>query len=243
MPTESGVSPWERIKTIVGIGSLAVALLVFALGGGFVYQNLINVPDVLYTVLPIYPLEDQSFGGLVVENRGRATAHDVRIGLGQLATAIEQASVQSDESWRQESGGSGKQTLVLWLDRMTAGSAVTVYLLTERAPYLDDVSVTTEEGPGRLSAVESRVSFQLVLLGAICLLLGCAGFGLSVGYWLFWRRDSEVISYGQHVEYLNSYYQGELSALKRVVKEQASELDDWRTGKRWPPPPSAGNQP
>lgn len=240
----SGESKTERrawIRRIGGTGKSIIALLCLILGSGvlyFAYENFVNVPDVAYAVLPTYELEGQSFGGLVVENTGRATAHDVRINLGDLRTPIEQTSVQSDESWRQESGGSGEETLVLWLDRMTSGSSVTVYLLTEEVPQLDELAVTTEEGPGHVAGGQSMTTLVPPLaLGALF-----GGLIASVVHGAFyWRLKSEMQECQSRANMWKNIadVQTKLRESYRESWENAQRelLEEPRTRKPFTPPP------
>ena len=243
MPTETE-SQWRAwIGKIRTSGKTSVALLAFLLSSGFayfVYENFVDVPDVVYAVLPTYELEDQSFSGLVVENTGRATAHEVRISLGDLRTTIEQASVQSEESWRQEGGGSGEATFVIWLDRMTRGSSVTIYLLTEGAPLLVDVDVRTDEGPGHAAGGQSIAALALpALLGAV--LGGLLASG--VWWWLYVRLKAQAALSEENSEEISGALRQQVSILESWRDLLADELEEWRTGKRWPPPPAGGGKP
>jgi hypothetical protein len=215
---------WKAIAAILGI---------FLTGGlgYFVYENFIDVPDVVYAVLPTYELEGQSFSGIVAENTGNATAHDIRISLGDLETTIEQTSVQSSESWRQEVGGSGQATLVVWLDRMVSGSSVTLYLLTEDSPRLNDVTVTTEEGPGRVAGGQSVAALILPILFGMVL-----GGGVASGiWWWFYRRLKRWVAVIEG--YVEALKQGQ-SVLESLNEAYKEELQEWRSGKRFPPPPT-----
>jgi len=234
MSTESKTERGAWIGRLGNLWKPIAVILSFVVPGGlgyFVYANFIDVPDVVYAVLPTYELEGQCFSGLVVENVGNDTAHDVRVSLGDLQTIIVQLSVQSDESWRQEGGGSGQETLVVWLDRMTRGSSVTLYLLTEEPAELNEVDVRTEEGPGRVAGGQSIAGLVLpVLLGFI------VGGLVASGVWaVFYSR----LKRGTVV------YEGLVKALKQRVAlleldadDYKGELEEWRSGKRFPPPPT-----
>jgi hypothetical protein len=158
MAEESTSGRSGKLSVAVAVVGSIVASGAFVLGSGFFYNHWYNVPDVTFTVLPTYALESLSFGGVVVENRGRATAHDVLISLPDLGTTIQEYSVDSVERWSLESGGEQEDNLVLWMDRMTSGSSVTVYLLTSTPSDFDSVAVTTEEGPGRKAMADSESS-------------------------------------------------------------------------------------
>lgn len=183
MSSKSKPDWWGRIATIAPMLSVVIGLLVLVLGGGFVYNRWFNVPDLAYTILPTYRLQDQSFGGLVVENRGRATAHDVSIRVTDLASNIEQYSIDSDELWTLEEGGTGASGITIWLDRMTAGSSITIYLLTPEPIELDGLAVRAEEGPAHPAvAVSARESILSILSGAV------AAMAITLISITFWTR-------------------------------------------------------
>jgi hypothetical protein len=169
MSRQSASSRWTMLKVGVAVAGAAITFLSLLFGGGFIYNHWYNVPDLTYTVLPTYQLEGLSFAGLVVENRGRVTAHDVLINSGDLQTNIQQYSVDSEELWRQQAGGTTARNLVLRLDRMASGSALTVYLLTDDLAHLERLGVTAEEGPGHAAA--DRPPSQLSLLSILLVLL------------------------------------------------------------------------
>lgn len=217
-------------RTIGTLAGRAILVLTFIFGSGFLYQNLVNVPDVVYTILPTYELGGQSFGGLVVENRGRATGHDVRISLGDLGTSIVQHSVQSDERWIQEEGGAGESTLVLWLDRMITGSSVTVYLLTQEVARLDGLAVITEEGRVHLATGQSIASLGApVALGALF-----GGLVASVVWYLFYTRlKLEREMWRKSAENATEV----VVRCEKLVGRLEDQLKEWESGKRFPPRP------
>ncbi|HUW95414.1 MAG TPA: hypothetical protein VMW58_06470 [Anaerolineae bacterium] len=234
MSSESKTDRGAWIGRLGWIGKGTIALLSILLGSGllyFVYENFVNVPDVVYAVLPTYGIEGQSFGGVVVDNRGKATAHDVRISLGRLGTTIEQTSVQSEESWRQEGGGSGEATLVIWLDRMARGSSVTVYMLTEEVPQLDDGAITTEEGPGHvaggpsIAALAPPVALGSVVGGLVASAVWC---------WLYLRLRSRAAFLEKYTEGLKQT----VSTLQSLTQSYKEELQQWQSGERFPPAPT-----
>ena len=173
MSLQSASTRWIVVRAVAAAVGAAIALIVFVFGGGFIYNHWYNVPDLTYTVLPSYQVEGVSFAGLVVENRGRTTAHEVLINLGDLHTNIQQYSVDSQELWTQRGGGTAEATLLLWLDRMASGSSLTVYLLTDGEARLDDLGVTAEEGPGHLAADQPTTSI-LQPVGAVFALSGAS---------------------------------------------------------------------
>jgi hypothetical protein len=219
--TFSKLVPW--LLRIVAI------LVAVTFGSGFVWDNWIDVPDLTYEILPTYALESMSFAGLTVQNRGRATAHEVRISLGDLQTEIQQSEVQCAERWTWEATDTQTDTLVLSLDRMVSGSSLTVYLLTEHEARLDGVDVASEEGRGRLATNEST-SQPLVAL-----YVGVAIAVIAIGALVALRAVDIVKVRSRASESLLDYenmllsQEGEVQRLKR-------ELEEWRSGKRTVPP-------
>ena len=106
---------WRKAAPFFSFASLAVALGVFLLGGGFVYNTWFNVPDLVYRVLPTYSIEDQSFSGIVVDNRGRKTANEVLLQTGELGCTVQRYSVDSYELWEELAGGVGESSVTLSL--------------------------------------------------------------------------------------------------------------------------------
>jgi len=188
MSGESNTEPGRWIGRIGWIWKGIIAPLVLLLGSGvlyFLYENLVNVPDVTYTVLPSYELEPASQLGLVVvENRGRATAHDVLIRVYAVGSAIDYYRVESHELWRLVQGGAGDGYIAIWLDRIASGSSLTMYLNTSPVGEVDGVTVTTEEGRGHVAGEQSTAALGApIALGAV---LG--GLITSVVWYLFYAR-------------------------------------------------------
>ena len=235
MSPQAASSRWTVVRAVAALVGVAIALIVFLLGSGFVYNNWYNVPDITYTVLPTYEFEDLSFAGLVVENRGRATAHEVLINLGDLQTNIQQYSVDSHELWTQEGERTDPRTLVIWLDRMASGSSLTVYLLTDDEAALEHVAVTAEEGPGHLAAdgptkeetVLTIVTATLsLLMGAVSLAGALIILRFRLGPPLRSQVEAEIIAHEPDVD-----------RLRRDRDRLQGEVEEWRSGKRFPPPP------
>jgi len=175
MAIESWSSLWGKAKSSAPVLSVVVSVVVLLLGGGFFYSHWWNVPDLAYTILPTYALENQSFGGIVVENRGRATAHEVSIRLQDLGSAIDEYEIQSDEPCTVKEGGRGDTELTLWLERMVAGSSVSIYLLTSGPNRFDNMAVTAEEGAARVASARSESSTISYIIVPVLV-----GFALAV---------------------------------------------------------------
>ena len=146
----------------------------FVLGAGFIYNEMWRVPNLRYTMLPSYQAANQYFSGLVLENRGRAAANGVLIKVSALGTPIDALEIQSDELFEVREGGEGKESVAIWLDRLTTGASVTVYLLTaEDAGIEDSLTITADRGLARPAA--STEPGWSALLGAAAIGFMLAG--------------------------------------------------------------------
>lgn len=88
---------------------LALVLLVGGGGAAYLWQTRFNIPKLTYTLLPPYEIPDVILvGGLVVENRGRQPAPNVKVTVrfeGDAATMIHHLKVVSAENAVLRSGG------------------------------------------------------------------------------------------------------------------------------------------
>jgi len=211
----SNESKIDRGAWIGTIGSIGKGIFAVLLGSGimyFLYDNFVNVPDITYRVLPSYELDTASQLGLVVvENRGRATAHDVLIRVYTVSSAIDHYRVETQELWSLVDGGAGDAQLGLWLDRMTSGSTLTVFVQTLPMGEVDGVAVRSEEGPGR-AADEQSMSIP----GASVALAAVVGAVVATGVWyaFYSRLKSEMQACRSSVE-----------AWKLVAEMQEKRID------------------
>jgi hypothetical protein len=241
MSVESKTHGEAWIGRMGSIGKGIIALLGLILGSGvvyFLYDNFVNVPDVTYTVLPSYELDAASQLGLVVvENRGRATAHDVLVRVYTLSSAIDYYIVESEELWTLAEGGAGDAYMVLWLDRMARGSSLTIFITTSPLGEVDGVTVTTEEGRGHVAGGQSiAVLGAPVALGAV---LG-ALIASVVSYAFYSRLKSRLRESQSLVGGLSNAAAVQVKLTEEYKKswEQSErELEEWRSGKRVPPAP------
>ena len=187
----SGVDWYKRVTTAAAVIGVVVGVLLLLLGRGWFFDYWYNIPNVVYTVQPQRVLESSSFGGLVVENRGRATANRVLIKLGDLGCAIEQHGVQSDELWELVEGGTGHSTVTILLDRLTSGSRVSISILTSGRGRYDNVVVTTNEGRGR-PATEDVATIAMTTLIAVGVTIVVVVVGLIAV--LVWRNRQGLAS-------------------------------------------------
>ena len=136
------------LSNLIKAVTVLVPIAAFLLGGGFLWQQVIHVPKLAYSVLASYDVETWSFSGLVVENEGLDTSHRVLIKVTDLESPIQALKVTSDEAVT-TSAGEGQTEVILELDRMAAGSQVTLYILTTDPVTLNShVTVTSDEGKG-----------------------------------------------------------------------------------------------
>lgn|GEM_PF-3570851 len=89
---------------------ILLLFIVVVVGGGFYYwQTRLNIPILTYTRLPPYEIPDVILvGGVVVENRGRQPAPNVKITIQfdpQAATMIHHLQVRGAENAILRSGG------------------------------------------------------------------------------------------------------------------------------------------
>jgi len=90
---------------------LWVVLILLAIGLAFVvyYQREINVPRLTFTALPPYDVPDVILiGGVIVENRGRAPAFNVKVEVSYNeaeSAKIQHMHVESDEPYILRGGG------------------------------------------------------------------------------------------------------------------------------------------
>lgn len=190
-------SQWANRAKV--LAPLIVSILGLILGTGFVWNELINIPKLTYSFLPTYEVGGQNFGGLVIENRGRTTAHDVIIKVSDLGVTIDTLRMETNEIAVLQNGGEGEQNATVLLDRMVSGSTLTIYMLTSQSVSLDNhVTVIAEEGRGYSVQAGSRGSEPtLYFAAAIIAFLVIAG-----GAFL--------------VLNLSTYYTDHLSELRRL---------------------------
>ena len=157
----------ERLNLAGNLAKIITALLgivTVALGSGFFWTQVWHIPNLVYTILPSYEVGGQVFGGIVVENRGRASAHNVLFKLSDLNQPIQALKVKSDDVIALREGGEGTPGLIMWSDRVTPGSTTTVYFLSREALSFDDhLTVSFEEGAAIPGSGENPASGRAAL--------------------------------------------------------------------------------
>ena len=127
-----------------------VAVVTVVFGPGLLQTLYSGIPHVECRVLPIRNIGGQSFSGLVIENWGPAAAHSVVIKARDLGEIIQAIEFTSEDLLSLAEGGEGTEEFTLTLDRLSRGSSVSVYLVTDRPVLLEGrISVTFEEGRAR----------------------------------------------------------------------------------------------
>jgi hypothetical protein len=169
--------PWTRfLKAFIIVASLGVSLCVLVFGAVLFWTEFWHVPRLVYTVLPTYDLKGQSINGLLIENRGRQSAHQVVIRVIELDQPIDVFRIKTNESIASQQAD--ERNIEVSLDRMVPGSFVTLYLPTEHALELEKyLSITAEEGRAVPAASQEEMNSALALavVGVIILFLMVIG--------------------------------------------------------------------
>lgn len=114
----------------------------------FEQRNLLT-PELTYSILPSYEIPDLIvIGGVVVENRGAAPAHNVKIALefpDADTTKIRHLQVHSDVEYILRGGGELQSFATLRLRRLAAGQRVVIYF-SSPSRVLPRVTATHYEG-------------------------------------------------------------------------------------------------
>ncbi len=109
----------------------ALFLIAAALALALLWQRKINIPRLVYTPLPPYDVPEVILvGGLVVENRGRAAAPNVKIEVhyDRLDSAkIQHMHVESDEPYILRGGGEQFNFATIRLRALPPGKKLFVY--------------------------------------------------------------------------------------------------------------------
>jgi hypothetical protein len=237
MPPLSYFHRGTAVQVVMAILSLLLLALTFWYGSG-VYHRRYNVPDLTYEILPKFQFQGGSFAGVKVENKGRATAHEVVINLGELHTNVQQYDVQSSELWKKELGGTATGTLVLSLERMTSGSSLTIYLLTDDQAQLDHLAIAADEGPAHLAA-DGAIA-QLALLVAPLAGLIVAAISASIGFVVVGFKSISTIRMRSRASETFLDYENRLVTQDIEVQRLKRELQEWRSGRRMLPPRAGG---
>lgn len=112
-------------------------------------QRHLPAPDLKYIILPPYEVPDLIvIGGVIVENRGNAPAHNVKIVLeydGAEANRIRHLQVMSDVEYIVRGGGEHQSFATLRARRLDPGKKLVIYFSGTSAVQ-PRVTVTHYEG-------------------------------------------------------------------------------------------------
>jgi len=116
---------------------LALVAMIAAVGYGYYYwQTRLNIPILKHTHLPPYEVPDVILvGGVVVENRGRQPAPNVKITIQfdpQAATMIHHLEVKSAENAILRSGGERHNFATVSLKSLRPHGALVIYWAAAR---------------------------------------------------------------------------------------------------------------
>lgn len=253
--TTKASEPTTWGNTVEVMMPLVVSILAFALGGGFVWNEFIDVPKLMYAALPAHNIGGQYLNVLVIENRGRATAHDVLVKATDLNTTIKSLGIETDEPATIQSGGEGKRNITIWLDRVTSGSTSTVYMLTDQSLSLDDhLSVTTEGGPGILiQSGEPESRLPLYITAAIAFIIGTGISWFLLNYSIYGQRKRALAMGASEARILRTMLKVEAAGKAEILRQLAAAAKDTpledsfteayqETLQEWTGPPSSSRQ-
>jgi len=111
-------------------------------------QRADSTPDLQYLILPPYEIPELIvIGGVVVENRGDAPAHNVKIALeyDADATRIHHLHVESEVDYILRGGGESHTFATLRVRKLGPGKRIVIYFSGSR-PIQPRVVVTNYEG-------------------------------------------------------------------------------------------------
>jgi hypothetical protein len=176
------------LRVVIVVASVAVSMCVMVFGAVLFWTEFWNVPKLVYTILPTYDLKGQSINGLLIENRGRKSAHEVVIRIMELDEPIDTFRIKTNESLGDQQAD--ERNISVELERMVPGSFVTLYIPTQQPVELQrHLSISAEEGRGLPAASQEEMNsaLALALVGVIILFLMVIG-GL-IG-WVLGRAPS-----------------------------------------------------
>ncbi len=131
---------------------IVLVLIAVVLVGILYWQREINVPRLVYTPLPPYDVPDVILvGGVLIENRGRATAPNVKVeiqyGQGD-SVRIQHMHIASEEPYIVRSGGEQHSFANIRLRQLGPGKKVVVYWSAGQE-FQPSVSVTSFQPTGK----------------------------------------------------------------------------------------------
>jgi hypothetical protein len=192
------LSRWADIAKIAGT---IISFFALFFGGNYFYSEVWNVSDLRYTVLPASDTEAAPFSGLVVENRGRAPAHEVEIILADLEYDIQGLQMPGPHEKANTTWNSGNPTnsARIQMERLSPGLPLSIYIRTSGPVTLAEgrtFTVVSDRGKAGPSLKVVKVLVGQVVVEPTSFLLGLfiaasVGFlAFQLGWW--WGEVSKM---------------------------------------------------
>lgn len=141
-------------------------------------------------MLPSYTVANQGFSGLIISNSGRSPVTDMELIVDFTSALVQMETDGPHEPYEIISGGEpGDSDLHLRMNRMSAGTELTIYFLTNRTNYIYPPLLTSNEVKGRLgflAAVESLFTLESIVI--LSFLFGVLATFLVIALTVFWPR-------------------------------------------------------
>ncbi len=153
------------------MGNFIWALLILLAAGLILvifWQRELRVPRLVHTRLPPYDVPDVILvGGVMIENRGRAAAPNVKVEIqyGQGDSArIQHMHIASDEPYIMRGGGEQYNFATIRLRELRPGKKLVVYWAA-REDFQPHISVTSFQPTGKDLVAQWRESGQKLFQG------------------------------------------------------------------------------
>jgi hypothetical protein len=163
---------------IIPIFVLFLIFLAVALGAlYFLWNTLVDVPDLVYDASPMTESSDGSFLVTVaITNESSIPAHLVTFWLHDLGASIEEFEVESASRWEQVEGGKEQDNLLIKWERLAdrAWARVRFKTLRRVAPrFGENFFVDSDEGAARDKSYPPQMPWRGQVLLFVFV---CAGF-------------------------------------------------------------------
>ena len=174
MSDQSDTDRYTKIRTWVAVAGLLVAIVAIVFGGNFFYNEVWRGKRLVYTILPAYDLGDQVFSGVVVENQGNVGLTEIELIISGLEFSITTLNMPGPhETIVIAEGGEGEKNLVVKMPRLSKGTSLAIYMLTEGHVTLEQgktMQITSKEVTGKLSSESGGIDtdrFWIVALAGV----------------------------------------------------------------------------
>ncbi len=166
---------WLDIIPIFVLFLIFLALTLGALYG--LWNALLSAPDLVYDASPVTQASSGSFFvTITITNESSSPAHLVTFWLHDLGTEIKKFEVESQSPWNRETGGRGRDSLLIKWERLAGHSQARVRLETAQRvePQLEkNFSIDSEEGAVRDKSRSPKLPWKGQFLIFVFV---CAGF-------------------------------------------------------------------